>query len=187
MTLRLDYGVYNYDRVTAARTRGNCMKIERGQQREKKTRREREGDRSSTWLLINNVSSCQRSRSLTSACWLTRLFETQPHGDHRGDGRNVNRGGYAMFPQRDKRAGADRQLLIPSRVVVEHLVTFVIKSSGAAARNALYGVVVVIVLPLRSPPGASVSRTPARLFRSRDGHLPPLAFFFRHAEGPRGR
>lgn len=34
-------------------------------------------------------------------------------------------------------AAADRQLLIPSRVVVEHLVTFVIKSSGAQLTRAI--------------------------------------------------
>lgn len=46
MTLRPDYGVYNYDRVTAARTRGNYIK-ERERERTMKIegdrKREREG------------------------------------------------------------------------------------------------------------------------------------------------
>lgn len=46
MTLRPDYGVYNYDRVTAARTRGNYIKErEREYDEDRGRQKERERER----------------------------------------------------------------------------------------------------------------------------------------------
>lgn len=42
MTLRPDYGVYNYDRVTTVRTRGNCIEKERARGKEGEDEREKE-------------------------------------------------------------------------------------------------------------------------------------------------
>jgi len=88
--------------------------------------------------LINNANNdCQRASPIVSLKRQTRT--TAPRIIAVTDGALIAADVYAVFPRatRDDDGGAvDRQLLIPSRAVVEHLVTFVIKSSARLEMRA---------------------------------------------------